>query len=41
MASRPMDVFALPDLQEEVELFGEEGVVVFQFQSEEGEGLDE
>ena len=35
------DVGAFAEGEEEVELFGEEGVVVFELEAEEGEGFDE
>src|ERR1700733_6768853 len=41
MLAGPVDVVAFADLEEEVELFGEEGVVVFEFEAEERVGLDE
>ena len=37
----PVNVCLVAELQEEVELFGEEGVVVLEVEAEEGEGLDE
>src|ERR1700733_16253149 len=41
MFAGPLDVGAVANLQEQVELFGEEGVVVFELEAEERVGLDE
>lgn len=41
VAAGPRDVFVGADLQEEIELLGEERVIVFQLQAEERERLDE
>ena len=39
--ARPVDFCAGADFEEEVEFFGEEFVVIFEAQAEEGVGLDE
>ena len=41
MLAGPVDVGVLAEGEEEVEFFGEEVVVVFELEAEEGEGLDE
>ena len=41
MLAGPVDVLVVADLEEEVELFGEERVVVFEGEAEERERLDE
>src|SRR5713101_2253409 len=41
ISARPVDVFVLTDIQEQVELLDEEGVVVLEAQTEEWKGLDE
>ena len=41
MLPGPVDVLALPDLQEQLELLGEQRVVVIQLQTEERKRLDE
>ena len=41
MTARPVDVGVLAEREEEVELFGEEVVIVFELEAEEGKGFDE
>src|SRR6266566_1417849 len=41
VSARPVHMLVLPDLQEEIELLGEESVVVFEAQPEERKCVDE